>query len=829
MTNTGQIDREMTRIAEELRRASAGSDPFAAAVRATRMPMVITNPRLPDNPIVFANDAFCVLTGYAREEILGRNCRLLQGPGTDSAELARVREAVGRGRVVQADLLNYRKDGEPFWNRLLMAPVLDSGGGISFFFASQVDVTLERERLESLSGENASLLRELANRLRTQEDGEARLRRTTDVLNAILTSAPALIYAKDREGRMLVANPRALSLIGRPWEEVEGRRDSEFLADAQQGLVIEDTDSRIMAQGVSLEVEEVVSSPGGEPQLWLSTKSPMRDPSGAVTGLVGVSIDITERKRAEEALHELNTTLEARIAERTRERDRAWRLSHNLLLVCDLDGVMQAVSPAWTTMLGWREDELVGRPFAGFIHLDDRRATLEAAAKVASGVFEQGFENRYRHKDGTYRSICWTWVLDDALIYATGRDLTAEKQQKVALAEVEARLMQSQKMEAIGQLTGGIAHDFNNMLQGISGSLELMGAGIARGDPERAARYVEEAMKAVERASGLTHRLLAFARRQALAPKPVQPNGRLDDLSELIRRTVGPQVIVEVVGDEEPWTVMCDPNQLESALINLAINARDAMPAGGALTLRTCNVFMTSADLVGQDGARPGGYVRVDVADTGVGMPPDVAARAFEPFFTTKPAGRGTGLGLSQLYGFAQQSGGFVRLDSAPGQGTTVRVFLPRLMTEATAEPKAEREIGSASPSSGMVLIVDDEEVVRAMAAQVILEAGCEVMEAEDGPSALRLLQSDVTIDMLVTDVGLPGLNGRQLADAARVQRPDLPVLLITGYAGPALEDWRLEPGMEVMTKPFRLEDLAARVGAGLREAGGRERRRLPI
>ena len=446
MTDAELPDCEEVRIADEMKRASGGADPFAEAVRATRMPMVITNPRLPDNPIVFANDSFCALTGYAREEIVGRNCRLLQGPDTDPAEVARIGEAVRLGQAIQVDLRNYRKDGEAFWNRLLMAPVRDASGQICFFFASQLDVTMERERLNSLRGENASLLRELADRLRNQEEGEARLRRTTAVLNTILTSAPALIYAKDREGRMLLANPRALALIGRPWEEVEGRRDSEFLSDTEQGRIIEETDSRIMAQDAAREVEEVVSAPGADPQIWLSTKSPMRDSSGGVTGLVGVSIDITERKRTQQALQELNANLEARIAERTRERDRAWRLSQNLLLVCDVQGVMVAVSPAWTTVLGWREDELIGRHFSKFIHPDDKRATLEAAANITSGAIDQGFENRYLHKDGEYRSISWTWVLDDTLIYSTGRDLTAEKQQKAALAEVEGRLMQSQKM-----------------------------------------------------------------------------------------------------------------------------------------------------------------------------------------------------------------------------------------------------------------------------------------------------------------------------------------------------------------------------------------------
>ena len=671
--------------------------------------------------------------------------------------------------------------------------------------------------------------REPAECARAPDEGEARLRQTATILNTILTSAPALIYAKDRDGRMIVANPRALALIGRPWEEVAGRRDSEFLADARQGSIIEETDRRIMAQGVTLEVEEVVSSPGAGPQLWLSTKSPMRDARGDVTGLVGVSIDITERKQAEKALHDLNATLEARIAERTRERDRAWRLSQNLLLVSDFDGVMVAVSPAWTTTLGWREDELLGRRFAKFIHPDDKKPTREAVAKVASGEIDQGFENRYLHKDGTYRSISWGWVVDDGLVYSTGRDLTVEKQQKAALAQAEARLIQSRKMEAIGQLTGGIAHDFNNMLQGISGSLEMMGARIAQGDPERAARYIEEAMKAVDRASGLTHRLLAFARRQALAPKTVETHRLMENLAELIRRTVGPQIVVDVVADDETWMVLCDPNQLESALINLSINARDAMPKGGALTLRASNETLTEADLVGREGALPGEYVSIAVADTGAGMTPDVAARAFEPFFTTKPAGQGTGLGLSQIYGFVQQSGGFVRLDSAPGAGTTVRLVLPRNTGETSAEAAPARVPASPTSRAGTVLIVDDEAVVRMMAAQAVADLGCQVLEAEDGPAALRLLQSKAAIDMLVTDVGLPGLNGRQLADAARVLRPGLPVLLITGYAGPALDDWRLEAGMEVLTKPFRLEDLTAKVGVALTGQDGRDGQRLPI
>ena len=552
------MSREGARIAAELAGFDGGTDPFAAAVRATRMPMVVTNPREADNPIVFVNDAFCRLTGHARQEILGRNCRFLQGPESDPAAVARIRAAVAVPEPIEIDVRNHRKDGSTFWNRLLVAPVRDARGTLQYFFASQFDVSAEHDLLA----------------MRTRE-----------------------------------------------------------LAEAKDKLQAE----------------------------------------------------------------------------------------------------------------------------------------------------------------------------------------TAEREQ------AEAALRQSHKMEAVGQLTGGIAHDFNNMLQAISSSLELMHRRLEQGRADEAGHLVDSARKAVSRAAALTNRLLAFARRQALQPKPVVLDTLVEGMAGLIRHTVGPGVQVELRLRNGEWIVLCDPNQMESALLNLAINARDAMPEGGRLVVGTRVVHLEAADVAGQDGVEPGAYVEVSMADTGIGMDEVTKAHALEPFFTTKPTGQGTGLGLSQIYGFMRQSNGFVRLESAPGQGTTVRLYLPkhRAVGAHEEQPAAPSEPGKATGGAA-VLLVEDEDGVRTVAAERLRELDYRVLEARDGPAALRLLRSDARVDVLVTDVGLPGgLNGRQVADAARERWPELPVLFITGYAGDSLEG-QLAPGMQVIGKPFALDALAVRIQAMLEAASAR-------
>jgi len=386
---------------------------------------------------------------------------------------------------------------------------------------------------------------------------------------------------------------------------------------------------------------------------------------------------------------------------------------------------------------------------------------------------------------------------------------------------VEAALRQSQKMEAVGQLTGGLAHDFNNLLQGISGSLELMRHRAAQGRTAEFGRYIETAMGSANRAAALTHRLLAFSRRQTLDPKPTDMNHLVSGMEDLFRRTVGPSIKLETSLVGEPWPILCDSSQLENALLNLVINARDAMPNGGQLLIETTNTVLRDRrgapkDWPPQD-VPPGDYVALSVADTGVGMTSDVIARAFDPFFTTKPAGQGTGLGLSMIYGFVQQSGGHVRLRSEAGQGTTAAIYLPRHCEASVTFGESDAAPSSpAVTASNVVLVVDDEPDVRLVVCDILSDLGYTVLEAESGRAGLNIVASKVHIDLLLTDVGLPGgMNGRQLADAARQRRPGLKVLFITGYAESMIvANGRLEPGMEVMIKPFALNTLATRVQA---------------
>ena len=400
------------------------------------------------------------------------------------------------------------------------------------------------------------------------------------------------------------------------------------------------------------------------------------------------------------------------------------------------------------------------------------------------------------------------------MIYATGRDITAERDQAAALAIIEETLRQSQKMEAVGQLTGGLAHDFNNLLAGITGALQLMEIRMQQGRFTDFERYIAMAQGASKRAAALTHRLLAFSRQQTLTPKSTNVNRLVSDMHELIQRTVGPSIPIEVVGVSDAWIALVDPSQLENALLNLCLNARDAMAGGGRITIETANKW------IDEHGARQlsmeqGQYLSLCVTDTGTGMSKEVAARACDPFFTTKPIGQGTGLGLSMIYGFAQQSGGQVRIYSEPGEGTTVCIYLPRHHGSSVEEDTSSQiAILNRSEQTATVLIVDDEPTVRMLLIDVLEDMGYGWIEAEDSATGLKILQSGARIDLLVSDVGLPGgMNGRQMADAGCISRPHLKVLFITGYAENAvLNNGYLAPGMAVLTKPFSIEMIAERI-----------------
>ncbi|WP_010218071.1 PAS domain-containing protein [Sphingomonas sp. PAMC 26621] len=520
-----------------------------------------------------------------------------------------------------------------------------------------------------------------------------------------------------------------------------------------------------------------------------------------------------ERRRAETALAALAETLERQVAERTRERDRTWQNSHDMFSILSKDGTLLSVNPAWATVLGWSADEIVGRNHLAFAHPDDVERNAAAREQALQGNLRQ-YENRYRHKDGSYRWIAWVATLEGDRLYASGRHITAEREAQTELESAQDQLRQAQKMEAVGQLTGGLAHDFNNLLTAISGSLELIQARIKQGRTGELDRYVNMAQQGAKRAAALTHRLLAFSRRQTLDPRPTNVNRLIASFDELLRRSVGPSIEIEIVGAVGLWTTQVDPNQLENAVLNLCINARDAMPGGGRITIETANAWLDDAAARTRD-MTPGQYISLCVTDTGSGMTPETIARAFDPFFTTKPLGEGTGLGLSMIYGFARQSGGQVRIYSELGSGTTMCLYLPR---SHDAEDKEPERIPAPEPgvvtSGKTVLVVDDEPAVRALVIDTLTDLGHDVIEAGDGPSAVVLLESDRHIDLLITDVGLPkGMNGRQVADAARVMRPDLKILFITGYAeNAAVGNGLLAPGMHILTKPFAMDVLTNRI-----------------
>ncbi|WP_375427901.1 PAS domain S-box protein [uncultured Sphingomonas sp.] len=523
--------------------------------------------------------------------------------------------------------------------------------------------------------------------------------------------------------------------------------------------------------------------------------------------------DITARKKAEGSLRALNAQLEERVSERTAERDGAWRLSQDLLAVAGKDGALAAVNGAWSVLLGWEPDELVGRPFAEFTHPDDLEATLAAFAGIFDAPLTTPYEYRLRHRDGGYRWFAWTGAFERGSVYASGRHTTHEREQAEALAQAQDALRQAQKMEAVGQLTGGIAHDFNNMLAVVIGSLDLLGRRLGS-DDARARRYVDAATDGARRAALLTQRLLAFSRQQPLRPEAVDMGRLVTGMSDLIRGSIGGDIRFETVVTGGGWRTYADPNQLENVLLNLAVNARDAMPDGGRLTIETQNAHLDDRYAAAHPGVPAGQYVLVAVTDTGSGMPEDVIAKAFDPFFTTKAVGKGTGLGLSQAYGFVKQSGGHLKIYSEPGQGTTVKVYLPRLVgaehDAAAAEAAPDLPLGEREE---LVLVVEDEPAVWRFSVDALGELGYRVIEADGAAAALRLLDAHPEIALMFTDVVMPDVNGAKLADEARRRRPDLRVLFTTGYTRNAVvHNGVLDPGVELIGKPFTIEELAAKV-----------------
>jgi PAS domain S-box-containing protein len=639
--------------------------------------------------------------------------------------------------------------------------------------------------------------------------------------DAVVDNAPDVIITVDDEDVIQFVNPAAIRHFGYASDELIGQPTSLLFDD---NTAWKETRRAILdGDAVQQPVEVIARRKDGSPSyLEVSASRWVSQSRVLVTAILR---DVNERRAAEAILR----------ASEAQFRSLAQAMP-NHVWTSRPDGRLDWFNDRVYEYSGGSPGALDGDAWGSLVHPEDLPGASERwqGARLSGAPYEAEF--RLRRADGVYRwhiarafpirtedGAITRWVgsntdIEDQKVAASAlADINATLEQRVAertsqLAQTEEALRQSQKMEAVGQLTGGIAHDFNNLLQGILGALDVIKRRIAQGRISDIPPFINGALDSANRAATLTHRLLAFSRRQPVNPRALDIRQLIASMEELLRRSIGETVDLKIVSDGNLWLVRCDGNQLENALLNLAINARDAMPGGGAITIETVNRTFDPFEARRRDlGA--GEFVCLRVIDTGVGMPSEVKARAFDPFYTTKPIGKGTGLGLSMIYGFVRQSDGAVTIDSALGQGTTIEICLPRYKGEAVAAPSEEPPTTDRRAGRDeVVLIVEDQPVVRLLIVDVLNELGYRALETAESAAALRILQSPQRIDLLVTDIGLPGLNGRQLAEAARVTRPNLKVLFATGYAEKAAGSSFLETGMEIITKPFTMDELASKI-----------------
>ncbi len=566
-------------------------------------------------------------------------------------------------------------------------------------------------------------------------------------------------------------------------------------------------------------VEFRIAQPNGLEPRWLLSSGQSQFVDDQCVRFSGVLQDIHTQRQATQALRQLNEMLGERVERRTRERDRAWELSQDLLAVLNKDLTPVALNPAWEASLGFSRERLSQSSLLHLLPEHDQEQLLTELAALSHGRTSARFVGRILHAGGQQRWLSWVVAPEDTLLYVVARDITSEREAALGLADanarlreqinererIEAALQQMQRLEAVGQLTAGVAHDFNNLLTVILTGASFLERDLAKADLEKARTRLTHIREAGERGAKLTSQLLAFSRRQRLEPVPLNLNRTLAGLEELLRRTLGGNVSVRLDLDLALWQALTDPTQTEMIILNLAINARDAMPDGGQLTLTTRNTHIDQRPQRPED-PDPGEYVMLSIRDTGCGMSEDVLAKVFEPFFTTKDIGKGSGLGLAQVFGFAKQSGGGVRIDTTLGRGTEVAVYLPAVKEEMVNEPVAAVLSQSISESghNRTVLLVDDDHLVRDMLGDVLRQYGYQVRQAHSGEQALALLDDD--IDLLLTDFAMPEFNGAQLALAARERYPRVPVVFLTGYA--ELQGLEL-PGSLVIQKPVQADELA--------------------
>jgi PAS domain S-box-containing protein len=859
---TGQLKRDEARIQAEIAGTDGGIDPFTAAVRATRMPMIITDPRQPDNPIVFVNNAFCRLTGYERAEIIGRNCRFLQGPETDIETVRRLREAVATRRPIELDIRNHKKDGTPFWNRLLMAPVNDANGDITYFFASQLDVTIERERLAALEGENAVLAAG-----RTAD--RARIILNEESLRLATEAAEIGTWDLDLTSNVLTWSDKTKMMFGMS----PGAACS--MADFYAALHPDDLNATSAAfasavdptRRATYDVEYRTVGKEDGVLRWVAAKGKgLFDEDGRCVRAIGTAIDITARRETEEALRanegrlrfldalgrETSKSTDADSILETTTRMVASHLQLSNCAYADMD----ADEDGFTIRGDWAaqgSQSIVGHySLADFGKLAVRKLTAGEPLVINNNLSELAPEEAATFQAiGITATICMPLIKDgrltalmaihdrtprvwsdddlsllrevterswahiervraDAAVREAGAKLAAlnatleerVEERTGRLLEAEAALRQSQKLEAVGQLTGGVAHDFNNLLTIIRSSVDLLRR---PGLPEeRRKRYMDAVSDTVDRASRLTGQLLAFARRQTLKPEAFDAGARLRSVADMLDTVMGSRIRVVTELTENPCVVFADASQFETALINMAVNARDAMNGEGTLTLRVRSV--SGIPPIRGHGGSAARFAAISLQDTGAGIETDQIGRIFEPFYTTKEVGKGTGLGLSQVFGFAKQSGGDVDVVSALGQGATFTLYLP----EVEARPQIVSpgaDVVSSAGKGQRVLVVEDNIEVGHFAAQVLQDLGFETTVAINAEEALDRLGSDgAGYDVLFSDVVMAGMSGLALAKTIRERLPHVPIVLASGYSEVLAQEG--SGGFELMRKPYAAEEL---------------------